>query len=907
MIGKKLTSISIRKKVGLLLIWVFLPAFGIIVYSGLEHRSQQIEDEKNNAMLLVQSLAAQQEHVAFATRQMLNTLAFLPEVHRLDTNACDELFRELLRNHPYYSLIAAVTPDGKVFASSTPFDPGVNLADRKYIRDASRTLEFSAGEYQIGRVSKVQSINYGFPVFDSNKSLSAFIIAGFKLDEYVRFTGKVKLPEDFSFTIVDHAGVRLFRIPEHADAPPGKAISENDLRIISGDQGEGMVERVGGDGVNRVYAFKQLRLRDDTTPYMYMFVGMPKDQITQKANSKMLINLLFLGIAALMSFLLAGISGYLSFVKPVARLTSAAQRLGRGDLATRTSLPHTSDDLGELAKSFDDMASLLEQRSIEQGNADRAFRESEAKYRGLIETTDTGYVIVDTDGRALDANAEYVRLSGHHSIAEILGRSVLEWTASHDLVRNGEEIRKCVATGKVRHLEIDYVDREGRVTPVEICGTLTQTAEGQVIICLIKDISERKKMEAELLEAYEGLEVKIAERTAELAAMNEYLENIFESSPDVIAIVDEHGKFVKWNTMAAKLLEYSFEEIRGKSAFELYPDKNRLDEMLTDLRRDGSVKNFTIDMAKKHGGVATFEISVSLIKNRAGNTAGSISVARDLSEVKKANEELQKEVELRRSMEKSLWESEAASHANAEKYRNLYQEFQALLDAIPDILVLLTPDLKAIWANRAYAARAGKENDPVSLVGQLCHRELHHREEPCDGCPAPNAFNFGQPWTSVISTATGEIFEVRAVPIKDDNGTVIKLINLARDITETRKAEEELQSANSEMAQVFASIPSFLIGLTAEGKIMRWNNSAEKTFGIGNNSAMGKTLHQCGIEWDWVKVSDTISVCQTGAKQAKLHNCRFLRNDGKEGFLEITFSPLNGAVHESSRNPTSRL
>lgn len=682
--------------------------------------------------------------------------------------------------------------------------------------------------------------------------------------------------------------------PSDLKDPNGKVLFV-DMAKVCKDKGEGFVDYMWpkpGESqpvpkVSYVKVFK---------PWGWIIgSGIYLDDIAKELAA---IRNLFLGVAALVAFIGALLCWWLAcFIKPIACLTSAAQRLGGGDLTTRTSLPHSPDDIGQLTKSFDDMASLLQKRSVEGKKSEEGLRESESKYRDLIETTGTGFVIIDTEGKVLDANSEYVRLSGYNSIFEIMGRSVLEWTAQHDLERNGEEIWKWVATGKVRDLEIDYVDRDGRITPVEINGTLTQTAEGQVIICLIKDISERSKMEAELLEAYEGLEFKIAERTAELAAANEYLENIFESSPDVIAIVDEHGKFVKWNTMAAELLGYSFEEMRGKSAFELYPDKNRLDEMLTDLRRDGSVRNFTIDMTKKHGGVATFEISSSLIKNSSGNITGSISVARDQSPVKKANDELQKEVERRISIEASLRESEAASRESEKKYRSLYQEFHALLDAIPDILVLLTPDLKAIWANRAYAARAGKEDEPASLAGKLCYRELHGREEPCEGCPAANAFNFGQSWTSVISTARGEIFEVRAVPIKDNSGTVIKLINLARDITETRKAEEALQSANAEMAQVFASIPSFLIGLTAEGRIMRWNDAAEKTFGVGKDSALGKTLPQCRIEWDWAKISDAIPICRTESKPAKLHNCRFLRNDGKEGFLEVTFSPLNGAVN----------
>jgi PAS domain S-box-containing protein len=56
-------------------------------------------------------------------------------------------------------------------------------------------------------------------------------------------------------------------------------------------------------------------------------------------------------------------------------------------------------------------------------------KDSEAKYRALVETTGTGYVILDRLGHVLDANTEYVRLTGHKSLNDIAGRSVVEWTA----------------------------------------------------------------------------------------------------------------------------------------------------------------------------------------------------------------------------------------------------------------------------------------------------------------------------------------------------------------------------------------------------------------------------------------------------------------------------------------------
>ena len=120
-------------------------------------------------------------------------------------------------------------------------------------------------------------------------------------------------------------------------------------------------------------------------------------------------------------------------------------------------------------------------------------RESEEKYRAIIETTDTGYVILDSSGRVNDANREYIRLSGHARLEEIVGRSPMEWTAEHDRERNAKEISKCLETGAVRNLDIDYVDVQGRVTPVEINATIVHREASRLVVSLCRDISERKR------------------------------------------------------------------------------------------------------------------------------------------------------------------------------------------------------------------------------------------------------------------------------------------------------------------------------------------------------------------------------------------------------------------------------
>ena len=138
----------------------------------------------------------------------------------------------------------------------------------------------------------------------------------------------------------------------------------------------------------------------------------------------------------------------------------------------------------------------------ERKRTELALKESEEKYRNLIETTGTGYLIVDTEGRVIDANAEYVRLTGYESLDQIRGRSVLEWTAPYDRDRNAEEVRRCVERGLVRDLEIDYIAPDGKITPIEVDATVIDTHEGRVILSLCRDITERR-LAAEERRAFE--------------------------------------------------------------------------------------------------------------------------------------------------------------------------------------------------------------------------------------------------------------------------------------------------------------------------------------------------------------------------------------------------------------------
>lgn len=112
------------------------------------------------------------------------------------------------------------------------------------------------------------------------------------------------------------------------------------------------------------------------------------------------------------------------------------------------------------------------------------------------------------------------------------------------------------------------------------------------------------------------------------------------------------------------------------------------------------------------------------------------------------------------------------------------------------------------------------------------------------------------------------------------------------DITERRQSEEALRRAHAEIEQIFNSITSILIGLTPTGRVRHWNEEAEKILKIQAREALGQRLHKLPVQWDWPEISEALRECRQKGQSVRAGNIRFRRQDGKNGFLGVTVSPV---------------
>jgi len=137
-----------------------------------------------------------------------------------------------------------------------------------------------------------------------------------------------------------------------------------------------------------------------------------------------------------------------------------------------------------------------------------------------------------------------------------------------------------------------------------------------------------------------------------------------------------------------------------------------------------------------------------------------------------------------REAEEALQESEAQK--------------QALLDGSPDMIIQIDTNMRILWANKT---ALGMNPD---AMGQTCHKAYINRDDPCEGCPCKRCMDTGQIEMEIMYQPAAECvqgesyWENIGVPVKDTASRIIGAIEINRNVTKRKIAEEQIKASLKE-------------------------------------------------------------------------------------------------------------
>jgi len=260
----------------------------------------------------------------------------------------------------------------------------------------------------------------------------------------------------------------------------------------------------------------------------------------------------------------------------------------------------------------------------------------------LLEALPDAIVAVDQDGTIVQVNSQTQALFGYMR-DELIGQKVemlVPESYRHQHHRHRENYAHNPKTRRMgADLDLYGRRRNGSEFPVEISLSPVSTEQGTFALSAIRDISDRKRIAEELRRANEELQQRTAEQLGEYRSR---LASIIDSSEDAILSKGLDGTITSWNKGAERIYGYAPEEVVGKHISVIVPSDRpeEVPEILRKIARGERIEHHESVRVTKDGHRLDVSLSVSPLRNAAGEVVGASVIARDITAQKRSEGQL---------------------------------------------------------------------------------------------------------------------------------------------------------------------------------------------------------------------------------------------------------------------------
>jgi PAS domain S-box-containing protein len=454
-----------------------------------------------------------------------------------------------------------------------------------------------------------------------------------------------------------------------------------------------------------------------------------------------LLNLIFFATLAVVG----AAAGGEWIARSIAQLTAAARTIGSGNYA----LPVATN-----LREVNDVGEALSRASRDRQRAEAAMRESDTRFRAIVDQNTAGISIVDLDGHFRLANPRHCEITGY-SVAELRTKTLIDITHPDDRPRNLALLDAMMTSGTSYTIEKRFIRRDGRVVWVQVSSVAVRDSSGvpQYAIGLVLDIDERKQ--------------------AEMA--NAHLAAVVASSADAIESLSLDGTVLTWNQAAEKLYGYAAEEAIGRPIDLIVPP-----ERMYEIARTAAVvsagDNLWLETERRRRDGSLVEVSVDAapIRTADGTVIGICKITRDISERRRADAVLQ--------------EREA--------------QFRTLANSIPQLVWMANSDGWIVWYNDRWYEYTG--TTPEQMEGDGWQRVHDPAVLPDVTARWQESVRTGEPFdmTFPLRGADGVFrpFLTRVMPLRDSQGRVARWFGTNTDITAQVEHEKHLNFVMRELS-----------------------------------------------------------------------------------------------------------
>ncbi|MBL7209393.1 MAG: PAS domain S-box protein [Dehalococcoidia bacterium] len=516
----------------------------------------------------------------------------------------------------------------------------------------------------------------------------------------------------------------------------------------------------------------------------------------------------------------------------------------------------TKEQLIEELASLRQRVTELEASETQRKQAEQALQESEQTFRDLVENSPDGLIIADENVVHLYANKRAAEITGY-SVDELVGMSGWELTRPDEVEMYKERMRKrLTCEPHPKHYERIYVRKDGTEVVTEFTTTVTKWKGKICPMATIRDITERKQAEQALQQS------------------EQRFRQFFENEPEYCYMISLEGIILDMNKAALEALGHDKEELVGKPLQSIYAPESlpKMRQLFAKWQETGALADEEMTVMSKQGDRRTVLLSASMIRDSDGKAMHSVSLQKDITERKQAEE--------------ALRESEG-------RYRTIFETSgTAMLIAEEDRTIsMINAEFEKLCGYSKDEVEGKKSWVEFIVKADLERMKEYHRLQMIDPKAAPPYYEF----QSIDKHGNVKDIFINLALLPGTKKTVGSLA----DITERKHAEEALRQSEERYRAILESVEDGYFEVDIAGSFTFFNEALWRILGYPAEELMGMNSRTYSVGEDAKRVYEAFNEVYRTGKPVQGFSWQILRKDGSKRFLETSAS----LVRDPEGNP----